>query len=474
METTITQSSLYLEQMYTGCLAEAAYYIESRGEVAIIDPMRETEPYLKLAKARGATIKYIFETHFHADFVSGHVDLARKTGAQIIYGPEAQTSYESLIAEDGQEFQLGDVCLRVLHTPGHTPESTSYLLLNEEKNPYAVFTGDTMFIGEVGRPDLAIKSDLTQEDLAGMLYDSLRNKLMTLPDEVLVYPAHGAGSACGKNISQERFSTIGAQKQLNYALQPMDKETFIQKVTTGILPAPQYFAKAAALNKGGYDDIDTLLETRTRPMSVEAVQQAQKEGALILDTRSADAFGEAHIPEAMFIGLDGSFASWVGTLIEDLEQAIVVITDEGREREAVLRLARVGYQNALGYLEGGMQAWVDAGEVVASLPSISAEDLAGKYSSGNPTILDVRKPGEFQSNHVEKAVSYPLDFINAHLTDLDPNASYYVHCRSGFRSMIAASIMRRAGYADVINVSGGILALEKTDLPMLVSACSNS
>ncbi|MEM7374873.1 MAG: rhodanese-like domain-containing protein [Bacteroidota bacterium] len=473
MEITVTQSGLYLEQMYTGCLAEAAYYIESQGEVAIIDPMRETEPYISKAQARGAQIKYVFETHFHADFVSGHVDLANKTAARIIYGPQAQTSYEATIAEDGQEFQLGDIRFRVIHTPGHTPESSCFLLINERGAPHAVFTGDTLFIGEVGRPDLAIKSDLTREDLAGMLYDSLHDKLMTLPDEVIVFPAHGAGSACGKNISQERSSTIGLQKQLNYALQPMSKQAFVEKVTTGILPAPQYFAKAAALNKHGYHDIDELLQSRTQPLSVEDVINAQREGALILDTRTTESFAQGYIPNSLFIGLDGSFASWVGTLIEDLDQPIVVITASGREQEAILRLARVGYSNALGYLKGGIDAWTAEGMSTEQLASIQAEELAQLYLQTNIQVLDVRKPGEYEADHVQNAISYPLDFINAHLADLEADKPYYVHCKSGFRSMIAASVLKRAGYEEVINVDGGIMALEETNIPRQLSACSN-
>lgn len=471
MESITTQSGLYLEQMYTGCLAEAAYYIESNGEVAIIDPMRETEPYIAKAAERGAKIKYVFETHFHADFVSGHVDLANKTGAQIIFGPNADTTYDTIVAQDGQEFELGNMSFRVLHTPGHTPESSCYVLLDEKGKEYAVFTGDTMFIGEVGRPDLAIKSDLSQEDLAGMLYDSLHTKLMTLPDEVIVYPAHGAGSACGKNISTERSSTIGLQRQLNYAVQPMSKEAFIEQVTTGIMPAPQYFAKAAALNKNGYQNIDDLLENRTQPLTVEDVIHAQKQGALVLDTRTAKEFGEGHIPNAMFIGLDGSFATWVGTLIEDLEQPIVLVTAIGREREAVLRLARVGYSNALGYLEGGFETWLNADHTISTIESVSSEEFAQAYSEESMAVLDVRKPSEFDTNHVASAISYPLDFINNHLKDLNTETPYYIHCRSGFRSMIAASIMKKTGYKTLINVKDGMLGIEKTKVPRQVSDC---
>ena len=471
MDKVALSNAFYLEQMYTGCLAEAAYYIESEGEVAIIDPMRETEPYISKAAERGAKIKYIFETHFHADFVSGHVDLAKRTGATIIYGPGAQTGYDTTVAIDGQEFRVGALTFRVLHTPGHTPESSSYLLLDNEKKPYAVFTGDTLFIGEVGRPDLAIKSDLSREDLAGLLYDSLRNKLMVLPDDVLVYPAHGAGSACGKNISDERFSTIGVQKHTNYALQPMTKEEFIEQVTVGILPPPQYFAKAAALNKNGYADIDHLLEERTIPLQIDELLHAQKQGAIVLDTRTAQEFGEGHIPDSIFIGLDGSFASWVGTLIEDLKQPIIVITEPGREREAVLRLARVGYNNALGYLEGGITSWTEAGRILDKISSINAEELELEMGSADISILDVRRPGEYEVNHVLGAHSFPLDFILGHFDVYPKDQKHFIHCRSGYRSMVAASLMKKEGYKHLINIAGGMLGIEKTQIPRYISSC---
>ena len=474
MEAVKTQSGLYIEQMYTGCLAEAAYYIESNGEAAVIDPMRETAPYVEKAAERGARIKYVFETHFHADFVSGHVDLAARTGAQIVYGPTAQTDFDAIIAEDGQVFTIGDVQIRVLHTPGHTPESSCYLLKDEGGKDYAVFTGDTLFIGEVGRPDLAVKSDLSQHDLAGMLYDSLHDQLMTLADDVIVYPAHGAGSACGKNISSERWSTIGNQKQTNYALQPMDKDTFIQTVTHGIMPAPQYFSKNAQLNKRGYENIDQLLEERVRPLDVAAVKAAMAEGALLLDTRNEGRFSQSFIPGALFIGLDGSFASWVGTLIEDLKQPIVLVTEEGREEEAVLRLARVGYSNALGYLEGGVGAWQAAGETLDSITNMTAAELANLHAAGNPTIVDVRKPTEYQSEHVVDAMSFPLDFINQHLEDLDKSGTYYLHCLGGYRSMIAASILRQQGYRQLVNILGGWRAIQETSLPRTDYVCPST
>lgn len=463
------KNSLYVEQMYTGCLAEAAYYVESKGEVAIIDPMRETEPYMQKAAERGAKIKYIFETHFHADFVSGHIDLAKRTGASIIYGPTAETAYDTITAKDGQEFKLGDLIFKVLHTPGHTPESSTYLLYDHKGKEYAAFTGDTLFIGEVGRPDLAQKSvSLTVEDLAGWLYDSLRNKIMTLPDHVIVYPAHGAGSACGKNISDERWSTIGEQKATNYALQPMSREEFIKTVSSGIMPPPQYFGKNAKLNKTGYVDIDEVLKNNTKSLNLEEVDKAIANGAIILDTRSKQAFSDAHIPNSLFIGLDGSFASWVGTLIENLEQPIVVITEKGREEEAILRLARVGYHNSLGYVEGGVESWRKDGRELANIKCISAEDFVHQYKQANATIVDVRKPGEYRAEHMVDAISYPLDFINQHLGDLDKSKTQFVHCATGFRSVIACSILQQKGYANLVNVEGGIkkaieLGVETTD-----------
>ncbi|RMG64804.1 MAG: MBL fold metallo-hydrolase [Bacteroidetes bacterium] len=474
MEAVKTQSGLYIEQMYTGCLAEAAYYIESNGVAAVIDPMRETAPYVEKAAERGATIKYVFETHFHADFVSGHVDLANRTGAQIVYGPTATTDFDAIISEDGQVFRIGDITIEVLHTPGHTPESSCYLLRDENGKEYAVFTGDTMFIGEVGRPDLAVKSDLSQHDLAGMLYDSLRNKLMVLPDEVIVYPAHGAGSACGKNISDERWSTIGNQKQTNYALQPMDKEEFIKTVTHGIMPPPQYFSKNAMLNKKGTESIDKILSERVVPMEVAAVEAAMSEGALVLDTRSEEAFSTGHVAGSLFIGLDGSFASWVGTLIEDMKQPIVVITDEGREEEAVLRLARVGYNNALGYLKGGVKAWEAAGHTLATVENMTADQLAELSQQGKATIVDVRKPNEYKSEHVVDALSFPLDFINQHLNELDKDETYYLHCLGGYRSLIAASVLKQNGYTKLVNILGGWRAIQETNLPKTDYVCPST
>lgn len=455
---------MFVEQLYTNCLAQGAYLIASEGEAAIIDPLRETKPYLDLAQKHGVKIKYILETHFHADFVSGHVDLAQKTGAQIVFGPGAQTSYKSIIAADGQELKVGKLTLKVLHTPGHTPESVCYLLLDENKKPHSVYTGDTLFIGDVGRPDLAIKSDLTQEDLAGMLYDSLRNKLMVLPDDVIVYPAHGAGSACGKNISKETFDTLGNQKKSNYALKDLSKAEFIKELTTGILPAPQYFAKNAALNKDGYDAFDAVMQKGNKALSVAEFEDLAKD-ALVLDVRKPAEFAAGHIPGSWFIGIDGQFAPWVGALITDLNQRIVLITPVGRETETVMRLSRVGYDNCVGFLNSGFDAWKNAGKTVDSIKSISAEEFAKAYAQNEITTLDVRKPGEYDAKHLNKVEHHPLDFITDWQDDLDKSKTYHIHCAGGYRSMIAASVLKAKGYQNVVDVAGGFAAITKTSLP---------
>lgn len=452
-----------VEQLYTNCLAEAAYYIESEGEMVIIDPLRETEPYLELEKKHNAKIKYIFETHFHADFVSGHVDLSKKTGAPIVYGPGANPDFKAHIAKDGEVFKIGKLTLTVLHTPGHTLESSTYLLKDENGKPYCIFTGDTLFIGDVGRPDLAIKSELTQEDLAGMLFDSLNNKIKVLPDDVIVYPAHGAGSACGKNLSAETWSTLGEQKKNNYALKSQTKEAFIKELTTGILPAPQYFAKNAALNKGGYDSIDAVVKKGDRALSIEEFDTEVKNGALILDVRGKDEFSHEHIPNSIFIGLDGTFAVWVGALIKDIKQPIVLICPEGKDKESVIRLARVGYDNTLGYLKGGVEAWKKAGRKTASIKSVTAEELA---QLKDVAVIDVRKPGEYESGHAKKALSFPLDYINDHLGELSKGNTQYVHCKSGYRSVIAISILMQKGYTNLVDVKGGFQAMEKTSIPV--------
>jgi hydroxyacylglutathione hydrolase len=464
---------MIVEQLYTKCLAEAAYYIESNGEAAIIDPMRETEPYTQLAEQNGAKIKYIFETHFHADFVSGHIDLAKKTGAQIVYGPTAKTGFDAITAEDNQEFKIGNVTLRVLHTPGHTPESSTYLLIDEQGKETAIFTGDTLFLGDVGRPDLAIKSDLTQEDLAGMLFESLRNRIMVLGDDIVVYPGHGAGSSCGKNMSSETVGTLGEQKQTNYALRAdMTKEEFIKEVTEGILPPPQYFPKNAQLNKMGYDSIETVMEKGTKPLSVDAFKQAIQDGALLLDVRTQFDFAKGYIKDSLFIGLNGTFAMWVGALIEDINQKIVLVAPEGQEEEAVLRLSRVGYDNCVGYLKGGVQAYVQAGNTLETLQSVTAEEVAENANTWN--IIDVRKPGEWSAEHAEMAQHYPLDFMPDNLNVLDKDKEYHIHCAGGYRSVIAISLLKKQGYTKLVDILGGYGAMKKTSIPKTEFVCPST
>ncbi|HEX7413276.1 MAG TPA: MBL fold metallo-hydrolase [Bacteroidia bacterium] len=467
---------MVVQQLYTQCLAQGAYFIMSDGEAAIIDPLRDTQPYVDLLTQNKASLKYIFETHFHADFVSGHVDLANKTNAQIVFGPQAQTTYKSHTAKDNEEFKIGKLTIKVLHTPGHTLESTSYLLLDENATPHCIFTGDTLFIGDVGRPDLAIQSNLTQSDLAGMLYDSLRNKIMTLPDEVLVYPAHGAGSACGKNISKETFDTLGNQKKTNYALASISKQEFIKELTTGILSPPQYFAKNAALNKDGYHSFDEVMQKGNKSLSVNEFEQHIKRGALVLDVRKPSEFAQGHIPNALFIGLDGQFAPWVGTLITDLKQAIVLVTPQDKEAETVMRLSRVGYDNCLGYLEGGFDTWKQAGKNVETILSIGAEEFSNLYSKETTTVLDVRKPGEYNAKHINKANNRPLDFIRDWQDSLDKNKSYYIHCAGGYRSMIAASILKAKGYKNLVDIAGGFGAIAKTAIPAEAysATCANA
>ena len=461
---------MIVEQLYTKCLAEAAYYIESKGEVAIIDPLRETAPYIEMAQANGAKIKYIFETHFHADFVSGHIDLAKKTGAAIVYGPTAVTGFDAIIAEDNQEFKIGDVTLKVLHTPGHTPESATYLLIDENGKETAIFTGDTLFLGDVGRPDLAIKSDLTQEDLAGMLFDSLRNKIMPLHDEITVYPAHGAGSACGKNMSSETVGTLGEQKKTNYALRAdMTKEEFIKEVTTDIPPPPQYFPKNAQLNKQGYDSFDEVLEQGNTPLSLEEFNQAVKDGALILDVRTQADFIKGFIPNSLFIGLNGTFAMWVGALVTDIHQKIVLIVPEGQEEEAVTRLSRVGYDNTIGYLKGGIETYAKSGNQLNTITSISADALA--EVANNATIIDVRKPGEYSSEHVVNAENLPLDFLEDNFDKLDKNTEYHIHCAGGYRSVIAISMLMQQGFTKLIDVAGGYGAIKNTGIEKTNFVC---
>lgn len=467
-----------IEQIYTGCLAQGAYYIESNGEAAVIDPLRESEPYLRRAAETGATIKYIFETHFHADFVSGHLDLARKTGATIVYGPGAETEYSKYEGHDGEEFTLGALRIRLLHTPGHTPESSCFLLFDAEGREHAVFTGDTLFIGDVGRPDLAQKQgSLSTEDLAGWLYDSLRSKLMVLPDETIVYPAHGAGSACGKNMSSETWDTIGNQKRTNYALRAdMTREEFIRELTEGLLPPPQYFSKNAQLNKRGYGSFDEIMKKGVVPLSpgeFEAVANA--ESALVLDVRDKEEFVRGFIPGSIFIGIDGSFAPWVGALIPDLQQPILLVAPPGREAEAVKRLSRVGYDNAIGYLDGGLAAWTAEGRELDRVEHIDIRRFSQKLAAGGvDRILDVRKPGEYAAEHVDKAVSFPLDFINDRMSELSRDRKYFLHCRSGYRSTIAASILKSRGYGELVDVIGDFSEMAGVGVPLTDYVCPST
>ncbi|WP_187263009.1 MBL fold metallo-hydrolase [Pontibacter beigongshangensis] len=466
-----------VEQIYTGCLAQGAYYIESNGEVAIVDPLREISSYLEKAEKDGAKIKYVLETHFHADFVSGHVDLAKATGAQIVFGPNARPTFEAHIAADGEKLKLGNVTLKVLHTPGHTMESTTYLLQDEGGKDKAIFTGDTLFIGDVGRPDLAAKSDMTVEQLAQHLYDSLRNKIMPLADDVVVYPAHGAGSACGKNMSKETTDLLGNQKKTNYALRAdMTKEEFVKEVTDGLLPPPGYFPLNVQLNKEGYANIAEVLQQGQQALDADAFEAAANEtGALVLDTRNPEEFAKGFIPNAINIGIDGNFAPWVGALIPDIQQPILFLADEGREEEVVTRLARVGYDHALGYLKGGLAAWEAAGKEVDSINSISAAEFADRFEQNhNLKVVDVRKPGEYQAEHVEKAQSAPLDYLNEHLAELPKEETMYLHCAGGYRSMIAASILKARGYDNVVNIAGGFKAIAETPVPKTAYVCPST
>ncbi|HYK77301.1 MAG TPA: MBL fold metallo-hydrolase [Daejeonella sp.] len=460
---------MIIEQIYTGCLAQGAYYIQSGNEAAIIDPLREVKPYLEKAQANGASIKYVFETHFHADFVSGHVDLAKQSGATIIYGPNANPTFEAYIAKDNEEFKIGTVIIKVLHTPGHTMESTSYLLVDEQGKETALFSGDTLFIGDVGRPDLAQKAaHMTQDELAGVLFDSLRNKIMTLSDDLIVYPAHGAGSACGKNMSKETHDTLGNQKKNNYALRAnMTKEEFVKEVTDGLTPPPAYFPLNVKMNREGYESFDKVLESGTRALDPEIFEQmANQSGAILLDTRAPQTFAKGFIPNSISIGIDGGFAPWVGTLIPDIKQEILIIADEGREEEVVTRLARVGYDHAIGYLKGGVEAWKAAGKETDQIESISVEEFAQRMKEGEISILDVRKPSEYFSEHLMNphVENIPLDYINENMSQVDKNKTYHVHCAGGYRSMIFSSILRARGYDKLIDVKGGFKAIKESGL----------
>jgi hydroxyacylglutathione hydrolase len=465
-----------IEQIYTGCLAQGAYYIESNGEVAIIDPLREIEPYLKKAEKNDSKIKYIFETHFHADFVSGHVTLSKKTGAPIIYGPTAKTTFDSIIAHDGQKFKLGSVTIIALHTPGHTQESTTYLLKDEAGKDHAIFSGDTLFLGDVGRPDLAQKAaDMTQDQLAAMLFNSLRTKIMPLADEVIVYPAHGAGSACGKNLSKETIGTIGGQKKTNYALrEDMTEAEFIKEVTHGLLPPPQYFPLNVKLNKEGYEDFEAVLKRGAQEFDVTAFEQhAKNSEAIILDVRNQKDFAAGHIPGSIFIGIDGGFAPWVGALIGDIQQPILLVTPVGREEETITRLSRVGFDNTIGTLNGGFSSWEKSGKEIDKVDSISADIFKNNIDENNP-IFDVRKPNEYISEHIPQAKNTSLDFINEHLNEFPEKENFYIHCAGGYRSMIAASILKSRGIHNIIDVQGGFAAIKDTGIEITDYICPST
>lgn len=463
-----------VQQIYTGCLAQGAYYIESDGEVAIIDPLREVNPYIDKAKKDKAKIKYIFETHFHADFVSGHLTLAKETGAPIIYGPQANPDFESITAKDGQEFPLGNSTIVALHTPGHTLESTTYLLRDKTGKDIAIFSGDTLFLGDVGRPDLAQKGkDMTQEDLAGMLFDSLRNKIMPLSDDITVYPAHGAGSACGKNMMKETEDTLGNQKKMNYALrEDMTREEFIEEVTDGLLPPPKYFPLNVKMNKSGYDDIETVLDRGMKALTPEAYEVLANEAdALILDVRHQDEFVKGHIPQSIFIGLDGGFAPWVGALIGDTSQPLLIIAPEGREEETITRLSRVGFDNTLGYLKGGFDAWKKTGKEYDIISGVNAETLKTLIRDNTTSVFDVRKEGEYISEHILGAQNTPLDFLNDHLTQFPEKEPFYIHCAGGYRSVIAASILKKRGIHNLVDIKGGFKAIKEIGIKLTDYIC---
>jgi len=469
----MNSKDLKIEQIYTGCLAQGAYYITSKGEAAIIDPLRETKPYIDRLEKDGATLKYIFETHFHADFVSGHLDLSKKTGAAIVYGPTAQPDFEAIIATDLQLFSIGDVRIKVLHTPGHTLESSCFLLLDETGNEVALFSGDTLFLGDVGRPDLAQKAaSMTQEELAGMLYESLYNKVMPLPDSITVYPAHGAGSACGKNMMKETVDTLGNQKKMNYALNQPNKEAFVAAVTEGLLPPPGYFGMNVAMNKSGYDSFDKVLNQGMTPLNVSAFEAAaEATEALILDTRSNAEFALGFIPNAINIGLNGDFAPWVGAMVVDVKHPILLVADIGKEEEAVTRLSRVGFDQVLGHLEGGFAAWKQAGKEIDTINRITPEQFAQEVKIAEDLIIDVRKETEYEAEHIQDAYNKPLAFINDWISKIDDTQHFYMHCAGGYRSMIAASILHARGIRNFTEVGGGYNAIAKTDIPRTDFVC---
>ena len=458
-----------VEQIYTGCLAQGAYYIESGGEVAIVDPLREVTPYLERVKKDKAKVKYIFETHFHADFVSGHLTLSKVTGAPIVFGPGAKPDFESIIARDGQEFPLGNVSIIAIHTPGHTMESTTYLLKDEIGKDIAIFSGDTLFLGDVGRPDLAQKAKhMTQDELAGLLFDSLRNKIMPLSDDITVYPAHGAGSACGKNMMKVTVDTLGNQKKVNYALREnMTREEFIKEVTDGLEAPPQYFPLNVKMNKSGYDDVESVLSRGLNPLDPESFEiLANEAGALILDVRHQDEFIKGHVPQSIFIGLDGGFAPWVGALIGDVNQPLMIITPEGREEETITRLSRVGFDQTLGYLKGGIEAWKSSGKEYDMISGINPKDLEKLVKQEKVPVFDVRKENEYLSGHISSAQNTPLDFLNDYLDRFPKNNPFFIHCAGGYRSVIAASILKKRGIHNLIDVQGGFKKIKETEIEL--------
>ncbi|MFM7177544.1 MAG: MBL fold metallo-hydrolase [Bacteroidota bacterium] len=464
-----------IEQIYTGCLAQGAYYITSDGEAAIIDPLREVQPYLDRAAKDGVKIKYVFETHFHADFVSGHLDLSKKSGAAIVYGPNANPEFEAIIATDGQEFKIGKVTIKVLHTPGHTMESTTYLLRDENGKDTAIFSGDTLFLGDVGRPDLAQKAaHMTQEELAGLLYESLMNKIMPLSDDITVYPAHGAGSACGKNMMKETVDTLGNQKKMNYALNQPNKEAFIKAVTDGLLPPPAYFPLNVAMNKKGYDSIDDVMKKGLTAMNPTQFEQAAElSGALILDTRTADEFSKGFVPQSINIGIKGDFAPWVGALVGDVRQELLLVTEPGMEEETVTRLARVGFDHVIGFLDGGIDTWKKAGKEIDTVKRISPEQFSQEFKAKESMVVDVRRESEYAAQHVDEAYNKPLAYINEWINAIDPHQHFFLHCAGGYRSMIAASLLQARGYRNFSEVSGGFNAIAKTEVPTTDFVCQS-
>lgn len=463
-----------VEQIYTGCIAHAAYYIENNGVAAVFDPLREVQPYLDRAQMDHAKIKYVFETHFHADFVSGHLDLRKKAGAEIVFGPGAKPAYEATTAEDGQLFEVGDYKVKVIHTPGHTMESTTYLLIDENDKEHGIITGDTLFIGDVGRPDLAqhVVADLTEEKLAGHLYDSLRNKIMPLSDDLIVYPNHGAGSACGKMMSKETTDTLGNQKKLNYALQEMTKDEFIKTLLTGLTAPPGYFPQNVLMNIKGYESLDTVLDRATKPLSAQEFEAVANEtGALVLDTRDAGDFAKGFIPNSINIGLEGNFAQWVGEMIPDVKQQILLVTDEGKEEEAITRLSRVGYDYAVGYLEGGFSTWKDSGKDLETVKRISPTVFENTLKTEKPLVIDVRKKSEFDSEHIIGAINVPLNEINQHLAQFPKDKPFILHCAGGYRSMIASAILKQRGWDNFVDVLGGFKEISQTGVPRSKYVC---